>query len=73
MKGIYGYEERLKNPYLSLIDWEYIILHPEAKLAIMTRYNTDIFFKKRIDEAKAIDSLFEQKFDQYFNPNKRSR
>lgn len=72
MKGINSYEERLKNPYLGLIDWEYISLHPEAKLAIKQRYSTDTFFKAKIEEAKASDILFKEKFEQYFE-NGRSR
>lgn len=66
MKGVYSFEEQIKNPKLSIIDFEYIILHPEAKLAIQERYYTDPFFRERIDRAKAKNYAFKEKFEQYF-------
>lgn len=66
MKGVYSFEERVKNPYLDLIDWEYVMLHPEAYMAIQERYQLDPFFRERIDRAKAKNYAFKEKFEQYF-------
>ena len=73
MQGVHSYEEQIKNPNLSIIDFEYIILHPEAKLAIQERYYTDAFFREKINEAMARDVIFKNKILKYFNIVNRSR
>lgn len=73
MYGIHSYEEILKDPYLDIIDWEYITLHPEAKFAIQERYLQDPVFKERIDAKKSISPLFKRKFEEYFPGLTKSR
>lgn len=73
MQGVHTYEEQIKNPNLSIIDFEYIILHPEAKLAIQERYHTDVFFREKINEAMARDVIFKNKFLKHFKIANRSR
>ena len=73
LKGVNSYHYRVKNPYLGFIDWEYILLHPEAKTAIQERYKTDPFFREKIDEFKAKDVVFKNKFEQYFGSLNKMR
>lgn len=66
MQGVKSYEELQRNSHLGIIDWEYVLLHPEAKLAIQQRYNTDVFFREKIDNAMKRDAVFRRKFTQSF-------
>lgn len=59
-------EERLNYPGLSIIDFEFINYHPEAKQAIWNRYNSDIVFKVRIDERMKNDLMFAYQFRETF-------
>lgn len=73
MYGIHSYEEMLRDPYLDIIDWAYITLHPEAKFAIRERYYMDSVFRMHIDEKKNISPLFKRKFEEYFPELIKSR
>lgn len=73
MKRVYSFLERVTNPYLGLIDWEYLLLHPEAKIAIQERYKNDPFFREKIDEFKEKDVLFKRKFESYFGSFNKNR
>lgn len=73
MYGIHSYEEILKDPYLDIIDWEYITLHPEAKFAIRERYLQDPVFKSRIDEKQNISLVFKLRFENHFPSLNKSR
>lgn len=73
MYGIHSYEEMLRDPYLDIIDWAYITLHPEAKFAIRERYYMDSVFRMRIEEKKNISPLFKRKFEEYFPELIKSR
>ena len=64
--GMPSYEERLRNPSLSIIDFTFISLHPEAKAAICERYQTDIVFKVKLDECIKNDLLFAFRFREAF-------
>ena len=64
--GMPSYEERLRNPNLSIIDFEYITLHPEAKAAIWERYLTDIVFKVKLNECMNNDLLFAFRLQEAF-------
>lgn len=64
--GMPSYEERLRNPSLSIIDFTFISLHPEAKAAIWERYQTDIVFKVKLDECIKNDLLFAFRFREAF-------
>ena len=66
MKGMPSFEDRLRNPSLSVIDFEFITLHPEAKLAIWQRYCQDVLFKMRIDEYIKKDLVFAFRFKEAF-------
>ena len=48
--GIYSYEERLKNPNLPLIDFEYLINHPEYINYVWEKYLMDINFQNKVNE-----------------------
>ena len=73
MNGINSYEDRMRQPWKQIIDWEYISFHPEAKFAIWERYQTDMIFKSKIDEAKARDYVFKIKFEESFKSYQRGR
>lgn len=73
MYGIHSYEEILRDPYLDLIDWAYVALHPEAKFAIRERYYLDNGFRLKIEEKKNISPLFKSKFEEYFPELGKSR
>lgn len=73
MYGIRSYEEMARDPYLDIIDWEYITLHPEAKFAIKERYLQDPVFKSRIDEKKNISLIFKLRFETHFPGLNKSR
>ncbi len=73
MYGTHTYEEILQDPYLDIIDWNYITLHPEAKFAIRERYLQDPIFRNRIDEKKSLSVTFKQKFEKFFPSLQKSR
>ena len=66
MKGVTTYEDRLRNPNLSILDFEFIVLHPEARSAIWEKYCMDTLFKMRIDEQMKNDLLFAYRFNEVF-------
>ncbi len=73
MFGVHTYEEIIRDPYLNIIDWTYISLHPEAKIAIRERYQIDSTFKNIIDEKKNNSPLFKRKFEEYFPELNKTR
>lgn len=48
MNFIPSYEDRLRNPHLKVLDFELLVAHPEAKLAVWQRYKMDILFRTRL-------------------------
>ena len=58
--------DRLRYTELSIIDFEFIEIHPEAKLAIWERYNQDSVFRRRIDEHCKNDLVFNYRFYETF-------
>lgn len=73
MYGVRSFEEMARDPYLDIIDWEYITLHPEAKFAIRERYLQDPVFKSRIDEKKKNSLVFKLRFETHFPSLNKSR
>lgn len=73
MYGVRSFEEMVRDPYLDIIDWEYITLHPEAKFAIRERYLQDPVFKSRIDGKKKISLVFKLRFETHFPSLNKSR
>ncbi len=68
MDGVNSYEQRIKNPGLDILDFEFLSIHPEAKLAIWQRYNTDVIFKSKIDMHLANNVYFRYLFKKHFSP-----
>lgn len=66
MDGVPSYEQRLRNPGLSVIDFEFVSLHPEAKFAIWERYCIDSFFRMKIREQMLLDPIFKKRFRDAF-------
>lgn len=73
MQGVNTYQERIKNPGVGIINWEFISNHPEAKLAIWERYQTDASFKIQLDQLKENDPYFKRMFDKHFASYKETR
>ena len=76
MKGVVSYEERLKNLGISLLDFEFITMHPEVKPAIWNKFCTDALFHKRILELEKADIIFRKRFENafyYYRSEKRGR
>ena len=67
MNGIRSYEDILKNPGISIIDWEYLSIHPEAKYKIIEKYVSDPMFKMKVNQKLSTDSYFKMKFNNYFS------
>ena len=65
--GIYSYEERLKNPHLPLIDFEYLINHPEYINYVWEKYLMDINFQNKVNEKLFYDENFKNRFNSIFN------
>lgn len=72
--GINTYEEMLKNPMLKIIDFEFLVGHPEAKFLVWEKYNNDYSFKMKIDELIECDASFKKRFynafDSFLSNNK---
>ena len=66
MKCWYTFEEGLRQPYDSLINFEYIMTHPEAKYEVWEKFVFDYSFKNRVNERIAFDSSFKQRWFKYF-------
>ncbi len=66
--GIYTYLERTAGK--PLIDWGYLLLHPEAVARVWERYLLDDIFRFEVNRRLLSDSsafqVFKGKFYQYF-------
>ena len=67
MNGINTFYDSLNNPFKGIIDFEYLVSHPEAKFNIWEKYNNDPAFKLRIDEMIERDVVFKNRFNNAFN------
>ncbi len=65
--GIYSYEERLKNPNLPLIDFEYLVNHPECINYVWEKYLMDINFQNKVNEKMLYDENFKNRFNSLFS------
>lgn len=65
--GIYSYEERLKNPNLPLIDFGYLINHPECINYVWEKYLMDINFQNKVNEKMLYDENFKNRFNSLFS------
>lgn len=60
--GINNYFDRIKNPNLSLIDFEFLMNHPEFISYVWEKYLTDTTFKTMVDEKINVDVNFKYRF-----------
>lgn len=60
--GINNYLERIKNPNLPLIDFEFLMNHPEFISYVWEKYVTDMTFKNMVNEKIMWDVNFKYKF-----------
>ncbi|MDD5865387.1 MAG: hypothetical protein PUD07_02720 [bacterium] len=60
--GINNYLERIKNPNLPLIDFEFLMNHPEFISYVWEKYVTDMTFKNMVNEKIMLDVNFKYKF-----------
>lgn len=65
-KAIPSYEERLRNPGLELINFSYLLTHPESIYEVWLRYKTDVTFKMQLTEKMYLNPIFKQKFYETF-------
>ena len=65
-KPYFTFEESLRQPYDSLINFEYIMTHPEAKYIIWEKFRFDTTFKNRINERILTDQSFKLRWFKYF-------
>lgn len=61
-KGINNYLDRIKNPNLPLIDFEFLMNHPEFISYVWEKYVTDMTFKNMVNEKIMWDVNFKYKF-----------
>lgn len=61
-KGINNYLDRIKNPNLPLIDFEFLMNHPEFISYVWEKYVTDMTFKNMVNEKIMLDVNFKYKF-----------
>ena len=61
-KGINNYLDRIKNPNLPLIDFEFLMNHPEFISYVWEKYVTDMTFKNMVNEKTMWDVNFKYKF-----------
>lgn len=66
MNGLNSYEEMVRNPGKEIIDFEYLVLHPEAKLEIASKYRRDPLFRQKLFEKMCTSPNFKQRFDACF-------
>ena len=74
--GIYTYEERLKDTFLPLIDFEYLHFNPECVQLVWEKYLTDYSFKSAVNQKMYLDSIFSERFNKVFSRylnNEKSR
>ena len=67
MRGINTFEDTLRNPTKDIIDWEYIMLHPEVKYEIWKMYRFNSLFALKINQKIKNNELFRLRFYKYFN------
>lgn len=60
--GINNYLDRIKNPNLPLIDFEFLMNHPEFISYVWEKYVTDMTFKNMVNEKIMWDVNFKYKF-----------
>lgn len=60
--GINNYIDRIKNPNLPLIDFEFLMNHPEFISYVWEKYLIDITFKNMVDEKISSDVNFKYRF-----------
>ncbi len=66
MKCLYSFEEGLSQPFDSLINFEYVMTHPEVKYQIWEKFRFDTTFKNKVNERIALDSSFKIRWFKYF-------
>lgn len=64
--GINSYEEMLRHPEKEIIDFEFLMTHPEYKAAVWLRYETDIAFQSRLDQIMSVNLYFKSRFNHCF-------
>ncbi len=64
MKGYNSLEERMKNPSKDIIDWEYLLTHPESKFLVWEKYQINPY---EIDAKRKTDAVFDMKFRECFS------
>lgn len=62
MKGINSYQDRLKNPGKEIIDFEFVSAHPETKMEIAMKYNSDATFRQELFQKMIVDPGFKFRF-----------
>ena len=65
-KPYFTFEESLRQPVDSLINFEYLLTHPEAKYQVWEKFRFDYGFKKRVNERIFLDPSFKAKWFKYF-------
>ena len=60
--GINNYLDRIKNPNLPLIDFEFLMNYPEFIRYVWEKYLIDITFKNMVDEKISSDVNFKYRF-----------
>lgn len=66
MGWIPSYEDRIKNPYTRVLDFELLNAHPEAKFVIWQRYQMDAVFRNQIQNIMVSDYAFKERFQNTF-------
>lgn len=59
--------EKIKHSEESILDFEYLMEHPQARFAIWQRYENDPVFQGRLDHIMDIDSIFKTNFRTCFS------
>lgn len=65
-KPIYTFEDLVKNPGMDLINFEYLLTHPDVKIEVWHRYCYDSLFREIIGRKMLIDSVFKTRFFETF-------
>lgn len=58
--------ERNKNSNFELINFEYLLTHPEVKLEVWQKYNFDQVFKRKVNEKMKYNQGFKIRFCKCF-------
>ncbi len=65
-KAIPTYEERIQNPSLSIINFSYVIMHPESISEVWNKYCFDTTFRMQVNQKIKTDVMFKRKFYELF-------